>query len=213
MSFNENIILENVLYMNYLYIMRSGNTDYYKIGISDNVEKIRTDLQTGNQHVIKIIDYYPIKNARAIENLVHKKFARYKTDANNEWFYFNGVSLENIKNMVITTISEVVDKMEKNCCPICGRKDKDLMIDNKFENHLKSHVKLYAHSIIDYNCLSMSAHNKALKDRTNELFVKIMRKDKETIELIKTYEQNKNIEYKNYVLQIDKKSWIDGLYL
>lgn len=71
----------------YVYLMQN-EFGRFKIGISQDVEKRRGQLQTGSGFYIKIIGYYKpqYRYAGDVEKHLHKLFAKYRTIG--EWFEF-----------------------------------------------------------------------------------------------------------------------------
>ena len=73
---------------NYVYILRSGNTNNFKIGVSKNIENRIKQLQTGAGIELELIYKSMIcSNAFSIEKDVHKHFEEYRTFG--EWFKIN----------------------------------------------------------------------------------------------------------------------------
>lgn len=73
----------------YVYIIQSGDRPKspIKIGVSSNIDKRVSDLQTGNPHPLKVmaaIECRDKKDAYKLENLIHRKLTRYRMKG--EWF-------------------------------------------------------------------------------------------------------------------------------
>ena len=75
--------------MTFIYIVRCGKQNLFKIGISKNVDKRLKQLQTGNPHKLKCIfriESLEIKAAK-IEATIHQFFKEAnKKHVLNEWF-------------------------------------------------------------------------------------------------------------------------------
>ena len=92
----------------YLYVLRAGNTDYYKIGSSINVKKRLQSLQGGNPHKLTIYTQLYIRD-RHFETQFHKKYAKYRVQG--EWFRFNRnviktINFESYRNTLHTKLSQ-----------------------------------------------------------------------------------------------------------
>jgi hypothetical protein len=59
--------------MGYLYVNQSGNTNLYKIGVGDNPDARRRDLQTGNPFQLVEIDRIETDQPHALETLAHNR--------------------------------------------------------------------------------------------------------------------------------------------
>ena len=67
----------------YLYIIRVGNSDCYKIGSSCNVKGRIKDIQGYNTDELKLVHKYKIENM-SIEKQLHKKYKHKRI--RGEWF-------------------------------------------------------------------------------------------------------------------------------
>ena len=65
-----------------IYFIRSGNSDYCKIGITDNLPRRIKALQTGNPETLKCLGV--IYGDAASERLIHIKLSKYKI--RGEWY-------------------------------------------------------------------------------------------------------------------------------
>ena len=70
-----------------IYLIRSQEESYYKIGISNNPIKRLKELQTGNPTQLKIISAYPSEYANLIEKTLHRRYSHLKKEG--EWFYMS----------------------------------------------------------------------------------------------------------------------------
>ncbi len=70
--------------MNYIYLIKSTDTSYYKIGVSKNPTKRIRQHQTGNPSPLTLLYQYGTENAYKIEAILHRRYSHLKK--NNEWF-------------------------------------------------------------------------------------------------------------------------------
>ncbi len=68
-----------------LYIMRISGTDQYKIGITKDLLKRLSNIQTGNPLPIEVYAFYPTKHYKKLEQFLHK-FLKERL-LGGEWFY------------------------------------------------------------------------------------------------------------------------------
>lgn len=86
--------------MGYLYLIRFGRRECYKIGVSRNDPRKRlAQLQTGSPERLYLIKSYRHRNYKEWEQQLHKQLAEYRTSG--EWF---DCSLDTIEE----TISNVI---------------------------------------------------------------------------------------------------------
>lgn len=75
----------------FLYLLRAGNSDYYKIGITaNNLKKRVSSVQTGNHLTITVEDYVICSNIDKKEKKLHTKYNDFRTI--REWFIFDDIS-------------------------------------------------------------------------------------------------------------------------
>lgn len=82
--------------MKYVYLIKSMEEGYYKIGISSNVGRRINELQTGNSAELKLIDTYQSEHANMIEKYLHKHFTY--TNKVGEWFDLDIVEIASFRN-------------------------------------------------------------------------------------------------------------------
>lgn len=73
-----------------LYIMRNGDSDQYKIGITKDLNIRYYNLQTGcplELRIVKIWTHYDRKSIQHYETILHRFYKHKKTRENGEWFY------------------------------------------------------------------------------------------------------------------------------
>lgn len=69
----------------YVYLMSDGEGSV-KIGVSNNPERRRKQLQTGQEDHLKILKTWQTKHPYALESRLHRKYAQYRKRADGEWF-------------------------------------------------------------------------------------------------------------------------------
>ena len=125
-----------------VYLIQSGETQNYKIGIFTEDPKTRlSQLQTGNPERLKIIRYWMIEEDHEItnvESLLHKQFRKKKI--RGEWFTLEVKDMFEIEDCIAEFVdpatkiqkrSNVVlngkeEKMIKEACVLLGRIDANL---------------------------------------------------------------------------------------
>ncbi len=90
--------------MKSIYLIKAGETDLYKIGLSKNVNSRIKGLQTGNGNQLLIIDIFQTNFNKLFETTLHRHFQLNKTQG--EWFL-----LENFKK---EEFQKVCNKLENN---------------------------------------------------------------------------------------------------
>ncbi|MFW6219439.1 MAG: GIY-YIG nuclease family protein [bacterium] len=68
----------------YVYLIRSQDNGYYKIGVSKNPQKRIEALQTGNSSKLKLINKFLTEYPTKIETSLHSRYSH--TKKNGEWF-------------------------------------------------------------------------------------------------------------------------------
>jgi len=75
----------------YVYFIRAGNTNNYKIGItSNNLENRISSIQGGNHLILEIVDYVHCSNINTKEKKLHDLFRNQRS--HREWFIFDDIS-------------------------------------------------------------------------------------------------------------------------
>jgi len=105
------IYKDNFLQSNGIYIIKNVNTNYYKIGITSDIDRRFRQLQLQSGCKLKIIDWYLLDvdnnmNAKQIENKLHNKYKEYNIIG--EWF-----DIDNIIDDVLNFYIELCDYGEK----------------------------------------------------------------------------------------------------
>lgn len=95
--------------MTNLYIIRCGDTQLFKIGISKNCSKRIKQLQTGNPNKLKLLFEFKINNresvkASKIESTIHT-FLKEHEDKHvlNEWFKLTNDEVVNIAKCLLNS--------------------------------------------------------------------------------------------------------------
>jgi hypothetical protein len=70
--------------MRYIYLIKSVDDSYYKIGISKHPNKRLSQLQTGNSAELKLIGVYQSEFANQIEGTLQRRYSH--LHKNGEWF-------------------------------------------------------------------------------------------------------------------------------
>ena len=89
----------------YVYLLCDPANDSFKIGVTTakDIDKRIKELQTGNSTPIHCVNKYETDYPFFIERNLHLKYSKFKTEAQNEWFY---LSIEQIK-LFITYCKEI----------------------------------------------------------------------------------------------------------
>ncbi len=80
-----------------LYILSCGN-NYYKIGITNNVEQRVAQLQVGNPLLLLLEYVRPIQNPAKIEKTLHKALNKYHV--RGEWFSFTEEEIISVVKLI-----------------------------------------------------------------------------------------------------------------
>jgi hypothetical protein len=70
--------------MKYIYLIKSVEDSYYKIGISKHPNKRLSQLQTGNSAHLKLIGTYQSEYANQIEGTLQRRYSHLHKEG--EWF-------------------------------------------------------------------------------------------------------------------------------
>lgn len=81
-----------------IYLIQQQNTNFYKIGVSNDPQRRVNDLQTGNQETLILVKSIPVNYNFKTENALHKRYASQNLQL--EWFELT---------------KEQVDKFEDYC--------------------------------------------------------------------------------------------------
>jgi hypothetical protein len=92
----------------FIYLIRSGDTNRYKIGISKNVPSRLNTLQTENPEKLSLIRAFPAIDALKLEQELHSYFAEQRFAG--EWYVLDEQDLE-----YVLSIAECVPVTLNNC--------------------------------------------------------------------------------------------------
>jgi Meiotically up-regulated gene 113 len=70
--------------MKYIYLIKSLEEGYYKIGISSRPSRRIEQLQTGNSSELKLINTYQSQHANQIETVLHNRYSHVRKVG--EWY-------------------------------------------------------------------------------------------------------------------------------
>jgi hypothetical protein len=73
--------------MKCVYLIKSLEDGYYKVGVSKNPNKRLSQLQTGNSSELKLINRYKSDEYNLIESTIHRLYSHLKKEG--EWFDFS----------------------------------------------------------------------------------------------------------------------------
>lgn len=100
----------------YVYLIRSHETGYYKIGISNDPYKRVAQLQTGSAVKLELIHCFLCEDAEQTEAFLHDKFSDKRLMG--EWFSLNDSDVKEIKDLNIENLSYLYRNETKS-----GKKD------------------------------------------------------------------------------------------
>lgn len=96
-----------------VYILQSGKTNYYKIGLTkDPVQRRIRELQTGNPYRLTARLVHNVENMKIAENILHRKY--YRQRGIGEWFYFDAAheqypeSIDSVIGFIVTQLNAEV---------------------------------------------------------------------------------------------------------
>lgn len=71
----------------YVYVMTTGN-NRYKLGKTNNIERRKRELQTGNDNILQVIMYREFQDCKRAESTIHGIFGALRK--HHEWFALSG---------------------------------------------------------------------------------------------------------------------------
>ena len=85
--------------MGYIYLINEWGTDNYKIGVtnSNNINKRKKILQTGNSVELHITREFITENPFKLEKMLHRYY--FNTHITNEWFKLNDEQVLDFLNL------------------------------------------------------------------------------------------------------------------
>ena len=124
------------------------DSQYYKIGISKDVNSRLSSIQTGNPRTVEYIYSTPLGGkALTIEKLLHKHYRRFNTSG--EWFL--------LQEEEVSELIEFLDTLEKKVSPEKPVKQAYVHIDNDYEELIDGTVK--AGDIVYYLNIATSMYD------------------------------------------------------
>jgi hypothetical protein len=97
--------------MKYVYLIKLGDTDIYKIGFSKNPKNRIKHLQTANPYELSLTDSYLCKRASTIEGILHRRFNSMKIDENE--IKLSGEFFK-LDNNTVKSFKETCEKIDTN---------------------------------------------------------------------------------------------------
>lgn len=82
----------------YIYILRLGNLQYYKIGVSSDIDTRVKQLQAGSPEELIRIYSKEFATPYKLETYLHKKYKDYNT--HGEWFKFKTSEVDEVINYI-----------------------------------------------------------------------------------------------------------------
>lgn len=70
--------------MKFIYLIKSLEDGYYKIGVSKHPQKRVQELNTGNSSELRLIHSYKSEHANIVEKALHRRFEYLRKEG--EWF-------------------------------------------------------------------------------------------------------------------------------
>lgn len=92
----------------YVYIIRMGDTEFYKIGYSNNPDSRLITLQNANPYTLEFVLKKRTVYAKKLETLLHQTYK--DKQVKNEWFKFTEKEIEEIQNL---DFHQILIKYEK----------------------------------------------------------------------------------------------------
>lgn len=77
----------------YIYLIQQENTNFYKIGVTKNINKRIMELQIGSGIILKLIYSFETKFGFKLEAALHAYFRIKRT--NGEWFELDSDDVDN----------------------------------------------------------------------------------------------------------------------
>lgn len=84
----------------FIYIIKCYDDElYYKIGITNDIDKRLKTLKTGNNNELEVIFLFQSEYASKVESKIH--FLYKNKRVKGEWFLFNDEEIEEVKMKII----------------------------------------------------------------------------------------------------------------
>jgi hypothetical protein len=109
----------------YLYLIQQKGSNYFKVGISNNVKRRLENLQSGNPHKLYVVRYWFIVD-KSIEALIHNVLAAYHVHL--EWFDIPDVTkvLAVIEKVIEMTTAEELEEQARKEIEELNKRYKEL---------------------------------------------------------------------------------------
>ena len=103
-----------------IYVVRCEESNYYKIGKTDDIKKRLSGLQVGCPYRLVLIHYYDKQNSDLIEKHLHNKYRDY--EIRGEWFNI-GVIINDVLGYIDKVSEDTIDTEEiiTYKCEKCGK--------------------------------------------------------------------------------------------
>jgi len=95
----------------YVYLIRLGDTDVYKIGFSKNPKNRIKYLQTANPYELVLVESYLSSRANVLEKTLHRRFGSHKVDENE--YKLKGEFFK-LDNDTVKKFKETCEKIDTN---------------------------------------------------------------------------------------------------
>lgn len=83
-----------------IYIIRAGNTHYYKIGVANDTGERLKSLQTSHYEKLKVIRFFFSEDAYELEKRLHQKYTDKGQHIRGEWFSLKDFDISDIEDFV-----------------------------------------------------------------------------------------------------------------
>ena len=159
----------------YLYIIKEGNRDRFKIGLSHHPELRLKTLQTGNSDLLKLIWKKKCHMVSNFENWAHVKFSKYNLIG--EWFEFTEDRLDFVIEILELKSKEFI--LDENILEDELQNEFQNEFQNKFQNDKSNgEIKDYITQKNVYHCFkcgknfttkqNLNYHLEKMKTKCNE---------------------------------------------
>lgn len=82
------------------YIIRTDSMDFYRVGMTKNLEKRIKSHQTSNEATIEVLHQFKTSNPRLLESCVHYALQIYRCNSNREFFRCNHQHIQNVMEIL-----------------------------------------------------------------------------------------------------------------
>lgn len=98
--------------MGWVYLI--SDTEDYKVGVSNNVEKRIKTLQTGNKKRLDVIVKFETNTPYKLEHWLHRTYQPYKNNRLGEWFSLPDEIANDFNNTCIKIQNNINYLLENN---------------------------------------------------------------------------------------------------